>query len=154
VRLRGVVRVPLRPLVPGDHRLAGASAVSLADLAGERWVDSPPGFGNRMAVDAALARSELTREVALEVMDVTAVPAYVAADLGVALIPEMVPYDPAVVAAPTLTGPPVLWPLSVATPTKRPERAVVRAFLAQLALEMRLVAPAYRLAVRPTTPRS
>lgn len=149
VRLRAIARVPLRPLVPRNHRLAGAAAVSLADLAGERWVDSPIGFGNRFAADAAFARSGLVREVALEVMDVTAVPAYVASGLGVALIPDMVPFNPDEVAAPVLSGQPVLLPLAAATPTDRPERAVVRAFLAQLASEMTLMLPAYRLATHP-----
>lgn len=144
-RLRGVARVPLRPLVPRDHRLADAAAVSLADLAGERWIDSPVGFGNRAAVDAALARSGLVRTVALEVMDVTAMPAYVAAGLGVAAVPAMVPVDVAEVATPALRGPPVLWPLAVATATGRPERAVVRAFLAQVPAELEVMAPAYRL---------
>ncbi len=153
VRLRAVARVPLRPLVPRGHRLAGATSVSLADLAGERWVDSPAGFGNRAAVDAALARSGLVRTVALEVMDVTAMPDYVAAGLGVAAVPEMVPIDVTEVSAPALRGPPVFWPLAVATAAGRPERAVVRAFLAQIPAELKAMAPAYRLGDGGPAPR-
>lgn len=43
----------------------------------------------------------------------------------------------------------VLLPLAVATGTGRPERAVVAAFLAELATEMKEMAPAYRLPARP-----
>ncbi|MCR6491534.1 LysR family transcriptional regulator [Cellulomonas sp. P24] len=136
LRLRPLARFPMRLLLPLGHPAAVADAVALADLAAERWIDSPPGFGNRTVVDSAFAEDSLTRTVAIEVADVPTLPAYVAAGLGVAVVPGYVPIDPEVVHVRQVRGHDLTWPMSLATATRRPERAVVSAFAAVVAEEV------------------
>jgi DNA-binding transcriptional LysR family regulator len=76
-------------VLPLTHPLATRRSVSLAELASERWVDSPHGFGNRIAVDRAIASAGLSRLVTAEVADLGDVPRFVAAGLGVAVLPEI-----------------------------------------------------------------
>jgi DNA-binding transcriptional LysR family regulator len=67
-----------------DHPLAGRSEVSLADLAGEAFVDFLPDWGSRDAVDTVLSE----RRIAFEVNDVHSLLDLVAFGLGVALVPQ------------------------------------------------------------------
>jgi DNA-binding transcriptional LysR family regulator len=116
-----------------DHPLAPRAAVDLTDLADETFIDSPAGWGMRIANDAAFARAGVRRAVMLEVDDVPDLLAMVRAGLGVALFPpslagagdgiELVPIRR---YAPTFE-------ISVATPTLRRPSAAARAFLAVIA---------------------
>ena len=81
-------RQPFVALLPAGHRLAGAASVGLSDLLDDEFVDMPVGFGNRKVVDDWLRAASLRRRVTLEVPDLSAVPAYVAAGLGVAVVPQ------------------------------------------------------------------
>ncbi len=79
---------------PAARPPAGRPAeVTLAELADERWVDSPLGFGNRAVVDQAFGRASLHRQITLETVDASAIPEFVAAGLGVALVPNFFPLD-------------------------------------------------------------
>jgi len=100
-------------VVPRTHRLADRDSVHLADLAGEPFVDSPVGFGNRLAADRAFAAIGLTRQVTAEVADLGDVTLFVAAGLGVAVLPEatIVPNAGAVLLP--IEGDPIHWPLSI-----------------------------------------
>ncbi len=70
--------VPLVLVVSAAHPLAQRGKVAaLADLAGEPFVDFPPGYGNREVVDRAFAVAGVVRRVALEVPDI---------DMGAALV--------------------------------------------------------------------
>lgn len=108
-------RQPFVALLPAGHPLAAADRIRLADLLTEDFVDMPVGFGNRKVVDDWLRAASLRRRVTLEVPDLSAVPAYVAAGLGVAVVPEQtaatgeVPERLAVVAL----AEPLVWELSV-----------------------------------------
>jgi DNA-binding transcriptional LysR family regulator len=124
VELRPLLRTPFRLLVPAAHPTTGP--VALADLAGERWVDGPPGFGNRLLVDVAFDRVGARRTVAVEVPDVSTYGAYVAAGLGMAFVPGTVPVPPGVRELP-LQEPPPPWTLSLATRRATPDRPVRRA---------------------------
>ena len=53
---------------PG-HRLAGSESVSLTELAAERFVDMPEGWGVRMAADRAFAAAGIARTVSFELND-------------------------------------------------------------------------------------
>lgn len=117
-------------LLPLGHPAAAAGAIRLADVADVRWVDSPSGFGNRTLVDAAFANESLTRTVSIEVADVPTLPEYVAAGPGVAIVPGYVPVDTERVHVRTVRGHELIWPMSLSTAARRPERAVVRAFAA------------------------
>jgi len=98
----GVVVEPLRELpfrvfTAADHPLAGRGSVSLAELAGEPFVDTAHGFGNRMILDAALERLGLRRRIVAEMNDMPAVVRFASAGLGVGVVPDPgVRYDGAV----------------------------------------------------------
>jgi DNA-binding transcriptional LysR family regulator len=67
-----------------NHELAKSSQVSLAALAGERFVDFAPDWGPRDLVDSMVGH----RHVALEVTDVHSLLDMVACGLGIALVPQ------------------------------------------------------------------
>ncbi len=81
-------RQPFVALLPSGHALATRPSVALTDLLTEDFVEMPPGFGNRKVVDDWLRSADLRRRVTVEVPDLSTVPAYVAAGLGVAVVPE------------------------------------------------------------------
>ncbi|MEV8377605.1 LysR family transcriptional regulator [Kribbella sp. NPDC056861] len=122
---RELATVQFAVLVPAAHRLASAASVRLEDLAGERFVDMLRGFGNRTTVDRAFDVAGLPRRVQVEVPDLTTVPDYVRAGLGVAVVPDMELENlPGVVRLP-LAGVELTWTLSAITLSgKRPSRAV------------------------------
>lgn len=133
-------RQPFVAVLPADHAAAEADGVSVRDLLGDDFVEMPVGFGNRRVVDDWLAAAGLRRRVTLEVPDLSTVPAYVAAGLGVAVVPEQTAVDAAgldgIVTVPLAD--PLVWDLSVIA---RPEgrSPAVDALLAHLA--RRLPAP-------------
>jgi len=98
VRVTSIAVVPLRLILPSQHPLASRPYVTLDDLADARWIDSPPGYGNRIAVDAAFTRAGLTRSVSLELYEIRLLPAMVAAGLGVGFFPGEPDAHPGVVA--------------------------------------------------------
>ncbi|WP_405063005.1 LysR family transcriptional regulator [Kribbella sp. NBC_01505] len=123
--VRDLASVPFSVLVPPSHRLVGAASVTLAELAGERFVDMLRGFGNRRMVDQAFERAGTPRQVQVEVPDLSEVPEYVRAGLGIAIVPDLARSVAGVVHLP-LTGPGMTWTLSVATIAGRtPSRAVL-----------------------------
>ncbi|MFD8493685.1 LysR family transcriptional regulator [Amycolatopsis sp. NPDC059657] len=125
---RTLLTAPYAALLPSEHRFAARESVTLADLAGERFVDLPQGFGNRVTVDRAFQTVGTPRRVAIEVPDRAAVPAYVKAGLGIALVPSIGPDDPDVVVVP-LSGTTLTWTLSVATLAGLRPAPAVRALL-------------------------
>lgn len=75
-------------VLPSEHPLANADSIGIAELSNERFVDTPEGFGNRDVLDAALIRRGITRDTSTEVAEIGSIPAFVAAGLGVAVVPE------------------------------------------------------------------
>jgi DNA-binding transcriptional LysR family regulator len=117
--------VPFVVLVPSNHRLAPGTGIKLKDLAGERFVDMLPGFGNRTMVDRAFDNAGQPRRVQVEVPDLSTVPDYVRAGLGVAVVPELDLEDLPGVSRLRLTDADLTWTLSAITPSgNRPSRAV------------------------------
>lgn len=121
---------PFLALLPTGHRLAGRRRLRLADLADEDWVDTPPGFGNRVLVDDALRRAGMARRLVVEAGDLPSVAAYVRAGLGVAVLPDAVPLDGC--ARVPLADPPDDWELHVAVRRTPPPGAAARALLGAL----------------------
>jgi DNA-binding transcriptional LysR family regulator len=122
---RELATVSFVVLVPSSHRLASAGEVRLADLAGERFVDMLPGFGNRTAVDRAFDIAGIPRRVQVEVPDLTTVPEYVRAGLGVAVVPELDQKQVRGVTRLRIADVDLTWTLSTITMSgKRPSRAV------------------------------
>lgn len=75
--------------LPADHRLAGGPAVDLADLADESWIEA-----GRLAVDSATvnllaARAGFVPRTDITVPGWTAKQGFVAAGLGVTLVPRL-----------------------------------------------------------------
>lgn len=110
-------------VLPRTHLLAARRSVSLAELAAERWIDSPHGFGNRIAVDRAIAAAGLSRIVTTEVADLGEMPRFVAAGLGIAVLPEITYRAAPDVTALPITDQGIEWTLSaISRPV--PSRAV------------------------------
>lgn len=80
---------PFVAVLPEAHPLAGADAVSVTDLAADRWVDAREGFGNRVTLDRALDTLGIVRRVSTELSDLGEIPRFVAARLGVAVMPQL-----------------------------------------------------------------
>ncbi|MEU4196539.1 LysR family transcriptional regulator [Kribbella sp. NPDC026611] len=122
---RNLATVPFVALLPSTHPLASRSTVRLADLSQERFIDMPPGFGNRTMVDRAFDAIGTPRRLQVEVPELTTIPDYVRAGLGVAVVPELeFPDEPTVVKLP-IEGAELTWTLSVVTAAaRRPSRAV------------------------------
>jgi DNA-binding transcriptional LysR family regulator len=70
-----------------DMALPGRAPVPLGELAGARFVDFPPGWGVRTAVDRAFAAAGLERNVTIEIADVGTCLQLLRAGLGIALLP-------------------------------------------------------------------
>jgi DNA-binding transcriptional LysR family regulator len=81
---------PYSVLVPASHRLAGADEVDLAELADEPWVDtaSAPGHCQAAALDACRAAG-FTPAYAVQADEYPSTQGFVAAGLGVALVPAL-----------------------------------------------------------------
>ncbi|WP_410632362.1 LysR family transcriptional regulator [Amycolatopsis sp. cmx-4-83] len=127
-----VLLVDTRPFVvvlPATHRLAARKAVRLADLAGEAFIDTPRGFGNRVLLDRAFDALGSPRRVTVEVADLRPVPGYVRAGLGVAVVPDTpAPADADVVVRP-LAGAGLDWPLNLVTAAAKPPSRALRTLL-------------------------
>ncbi|MFG1694684.1 LysR family transcriptional regulator [Nonomuraea sp. NPDC049309] len=123
-----IKRYDLRLIVPEEHPLARREAVGLADVAGEPFIDMPLGFGQRDRVDEAFARAALTRQVRVEVSDITTIPQYVAHGLGVALLPDALGVRPGVRAL-RLDGKGLSWTLCAIRSARRKPTRALHAFL-------------------------
>jgi DNA-binding transcriptional LysR family regulator len=73
---------------PPDHPLAGRAVVSVSELAGEPFVDYPPGWGIRTVIDQLFARTGVERSIGIEVPDGSIHTALVRAGLGIAILPR------------------------------------------------------------------
>jgi DNA-binding transcriptional LysR family regulator len=78
---------PMRLLVPADHPLASRAAVSLAEVAGERWIQGWGDVGDVTEMGAAL--SGFRPRVACRSSDYRFMAALVGAGVGVALLPSL-----------------------------------------------------------------
>ncbi|TDW18014.1 LysR family transcriptional regulator [Kribbella kalugense] len=124
--VRDIATVPFVALVPASHPLAGHTAgVRLEELAGERFVDMPTGFGNRKMVDRAFDTIGTPRRIQVEVPELTTIPDYVRVGLGVAVVPDLELPEERGVAKLPINGTDLIWTLSVVTLAgRRPSRAV------------------------------
>lgn len=130
IRLRQILRQRLDLVVPAGHRLAGADAVHLGDLAGEAFVDFPAGYGNRAVVDRAFAAAGLHREVAIEVTDLSTGAGFAREGLGVVFLPPFAVPDRTGLVVKEVSDGDLEWPFGVATSATRPLSAAARALLA------------------------
>lgn len=85
-----VLTEPLLAVVAADHPLADRSAVRLADLAHEPFIELGPGSGLRAQSDHAFVSAGLERHVALEVAGLGDAISLAALGMGVVLLPRTV----------------------------------------------------------------
>jgi DNA-binding transcriptional LysR family regulator len=111
---------------PPDHPFAKRRIIPLAELDGERFVDFPVGWGNRLAVDQLFLEAGLRREIAVEVADIPNVIDLVGAGFGFAFMsPSMVPDSKGLPLRHVRPGP--VFTVSLITPELRPLSAAARA---------------------------
>jgi DNA-binding transcriptional LysR family regulator len=82
-----VAREPLRLVVPASHRLANRHAVRLKEAAREDFVMASSGYGLRQLVNELCAKAGFTPRVAFEGAEIATIRGFVAAGLGVAVLP-------------------------------------------------------------------
>jgi DNA-binding transcriptional LysR family regulator len=124
LRTRRLATKQLELYVPDNHPLAGAGQVALAQLAEFPFVDSPPGFGNRVMVDNAFASAGVEREVTLEVADIGTAVHFIRAGLGIGFLSRFLVDDPAGLDVLQIADCELEWQLTVATSaTRRPSVA-------------------------------
>jgi DNA-binding transcriptional LysR family regulator len=82
---------PLLAALPEGHPALGpdGAPVSLAPLAGERWIATPPGSACRALLEDACAQAGFAPRIDYQTNDFGVISAFVAEGLGVALIPEL-----------------------------------------------------------------
>ncbi|WP_285775859.1 LysR family transcriptional regulator [Microtetraspora sp. NBRC 13810] len=90
VRLDHLLDDPYRAVLPAGHRLASAPVLRLTDLADEPWICSErPGPCLDAMLEGCIAVTGSRPEFVVESEDYTTAQAFVAAGLGVTLVPEM-----------------------------------------------------------------
>jgi DNA-binding transcriptional LysR family regulator len=89
VRWRRLAREALRLAVAADHPLASRADVGLGEVAGLAFVAMPPTSLLRRASDELCARAGFGPDIAFECDDVPTLIGYVAAGLGVAVVPAL-----------------------------------------------------------------
>ncbi|WP_369056201.1 LysR family transcriptional regulator [Kineococcus terrestris] len=100
LRWRFLARQPLLLALPAGHRLARRDALALADVAGEPFLVLPPTSLLRRRTDELCAAAGLAPAVAFECGDLPSLRGFVAAGLGVAVVPDGPEQDPGVRTVP------------------------------------------------------
>ncbi|UIJ33467.1 LysR family transcriptional regulator [Allobranchiibius sp. GilTou73] len=78
----------VRLVVPSDHRLAGAASVRMTDMVDEQWIAGCPRCRGHLL--SLAERAGFSPSVSFETEDYVAVLGFVAAGLGVALVPDLI----------------------------------------------------------------
>ncbi|MEU3190300.1 LysR family transcriptional regulator [Streptomyces sp. NPDC006992] len=97
-------------VVPAGHRLAGASRVTLHEVADETFVDFRDGSPGRAQTDQAFAAAGLARDIAYEAGVAELITQLIARGLGIALLPSafvrpLAADDPQLALVPVVEGP-------------------------------------------------
>lgn len=74
-------------IVPPTHRLRSRRRIAVRELADEKLITTPVGFGFRSLVDGLLAEAGIAPEVSFESADINTIEGLVAAGLGIAIAP-------------------------------------------------------------------
>jgi len=120
---------PLVFVCASGHPLAGRSRLTLADVAGQPFVESEPQWAVRIMVDRAFAAAHLDRHVAFELNDVPTMLDLIAHGLGVAVLPAFVVTGTPGLSAVPLDPPVGRWRLVLARRERQPLGPAARALL-------------------------
>ena len=130
-----LARAPYVLACANDHPIASRRRVSLADVAGERFIELHPGWVTRQMTDQAFALAGISRNVVCEVDDVYLRLKMVEGGLGVAILPKLkiagadaVTYVPLAASLPE-------WQLVAAYSGTEPANPAARVFLAMATRE-------------------
>lgn len=132
LNVRLLAAAPLLLYVPSSHPLAGTGQAALSQLAGFPFIDSPPGFGNRMLIDQAFAASGVEREVTLEIADIGMAASFIRAGLGIGFLSRFLVSDQTGLDTVRIADHELRWELSVAIAATRRPSAATEAFLSLL----------------------
>jgi DNA-binding transcriptional LysR family regulator len=124
-----LLRVPQVLAVPVGHRLARRRSVKLADLAGEAFVDFPPGSGTRTMIDHRFESAGIDRRVVVEALGIENGVQFLAHGVGLGILPEYAVAELAAVRVVPIADEPFEWSLYLATLKKRKPTAALRALL-------------------------
>jgi LysR family transcriptional activator of glutamate synthase operon len=102
VHMRSIAVEPLRLALPRDHRLAGRQQIQLADVSDEPFVSLRPNSALRKLSDELCERAGFRPSVVFEGDDLSTVRGFVAAGLGVAIVPAPRAGSPEAAAGPVL----------------------------------------------------
>lgn len=75
-------------IVPSDHRLAGCSTIDLKEIEDERLISYKEGYGTRKIIDEFLKKAGISPKITFESDEVHTVIGFVAAGLGIGMIPD------------------------------------------------------------------
>jgi DNA-binding transcriptional LysR family regulator len=100
--MRSIAVEPLRLALPRDHRLAGRPQIRLADVSDEPFVSLRPNSALRKLSDDLCERAGFRPSVVFEGDDLSTVRGFVAAGLGVAIVPAPRAGSPEAAAGPVL----------------------------------------------------
>jgi DNA-binding transcriptional LysR family regulator len=128
IALTPLASEPMKLVCPEGHRLAKRRSIRLPELADERFVDHPSGWGTRTSTDRAFSAAGIVRTVVFEVGDTGSVVNLVRHGLGVALLPPSLFVDTDGLSLIPVRGDVVLWEISLALPANRPVSAAAHAF--------------------------
>jgi DNA-binding transcriptional LysR family regulator len=118
----------LRLVVHQGHLLEGRGRVQLEELSGERFIDSPLGYGNRTLVDNAFTAAGVRRSVALEVADIATATEYIRRGLGVGFLSDDLVRPGSGLVSLDVSDADLTWRLLLATPAGRTPSRAMRAF--------------------------
>ena len=130
VTYRTLLSQPMVLACAADHPLADRTGVALTELAGETFVDFPPGWVTRDVTDGALAGAGVPHRVSLEVNEVMTLLDLVGHGLGVALVPRDFVHKPTTARFIELAAPAPQWHTATAVAADRRANAAARALLA------------------------
>jgi LysR family transcriptional regulator, transcription activator of glutamate synthase operon len=102
VHMRSIAVEPLRLALPRDHRLAGRQQIRLADVSDEPFVSLRPNSALRKLSDELCERAGFRPSVVFEGDDLSTVRGFVAAGLGVAIVPAPRAGSPEAATGPVL----------------------------------------------------
>ncbi|GEK35323.1 LysR family transcriptional regulator [Kurthia sibirica] len=88
IQWRELWRENLLAIVPSDHPFASKSSITLAELATESFVLLKKGYALRIQIDELFTENNVTPKITFEGDEVATVAGFVAAGLGVSLLPE------------------------------------------------------------------
>ncbi|MCU1585651.1 MAG: LysR family transcriptional regulator [Microbacteriaceae bacterium] len=128
IELIALASDPILLAVPPGHPLESRPVVSIEELDGETFVESPSGWGTRLATDLAFARANAQRQVTVEVADLSTLAELVSAGLGLGFLPRSGRVDQSKIRL-VPVQPSLALDISLAIPSHRNLSAVSRAFI-------------------------